>query len=62
MIERSTIALNDPEVVYKGLSTDTKPTVRVTNNDVFYELDTKKVYMYSALNINPITGDGWWEV
>lgn len=31
-----------------GLSTDDKPIGGVKNADVFYEMDTKKVYMYDA--------------
>lgn len=44
---------------FYGLSTDTKPTnlksvsstqVEVPNGSVFYEMDTKKLYMYDADN------------
>jgi hypothetical protein len=45
-----------------GLSTDVKPTQDMGSGSTFYELDTKKVWQFSKLNINPVTGDGWWEV
>ena len=35
-----------PEKLF-GLSTDTKPT-DVNNASVFYEMDTKKVFMFDA--------------
>lgn len=35
---------------YYGLSTDTKPTERVCNASTFYEMDTKKLYMFDAQN------------
>lgn len=31
---------------YNGLSTDPKPTEGVKNADIFYEMDTKKVYLF----------------
>lgn len=33
-----------------GLSTDTKPTKGVDNACIFYEMDTKKVYMFDEAN------------
>lgn len=33
-----------------GLSTDTKPTEGITNAATFYEMDTKKIYMFDAEN------------
>jgi len=34
----------------RGLSTDTKP-LDVPNGSSFYEMDTKKVYMFDAENV-----------
>ena len=31
---------------YRGLSTDKKPTERVGNGSVFFEMDTCKVFMF----------------
>jgi hypothetical protein len=33
---------------YYGKSTDTKPTEGVENADIFYEMDTKKAYMFDG--------------
>ena len=33
---------------YRGLSTDTKPTVHVPNGSTFYEFDTVKLYVFDA--------------
>lgn len=33
---------------YYGKSTDAKPTVCVMNADIFYEMDTKKVFLFDA--------------
>lgn len=47
------------ELNYRGLSTDTKPTVHVTptgkeegipNGSTFYEMDTGDLYMWDAEN------------
>ena len=38
---------------YYGKSGDTKPTVGVFNADVFYEMDTKKIFMFDE-------GEGVW--
>lgn len=35
---------------FYGLSTDTKPTTDVLNASVFYEMDTKKIYMFDEEN------------
>lgn len=35
-------------VEHYGLSTDTKPTNGVNNADIFYEMDTQKVYLFDA--------------
>lgn len=40
--------VTDPHELY-GLSTDTKPT-EVPNASVFYEMDTKAVFMFCAQN------------
>lgn len=31
---------------YYGKSTDTKPVYGVNNSDIFYEMDTKKVFLF----------------
>lgn len=33
-----------------GLSTDSKPVDSVTNASVFYEMDTKKLFLFDAEN------------
>lgn len=33
---------------YFGKSTDTKPTTGVMNADIFYEMDTRKVFLFDA--------------
>ena len=33
-----------------GLSTDEKPTNHVHNADIFYEMDTQKVFLYDESN------------
>ncbi len=35
---------------YYGLSTDEKPLMNVPNSSVFYEIDTKSLYMFDAEN------------
>jgi hypothetical protein len=47
---------------FQGLSTDPKPTKDVGSGSTFYELDKQKGYIYDSLNVNAITGNGWWEV
>ena len=37
-------------VEYYGKSTDTKPVDGVNNADVFYEMDTKKLFLFDAEN------------
>ncbi len=37
-------------VEYYGLSADEKPTNGVKNADIFYEMDTKAVYMFDEAN------------
>lgn len=40
-------------VEYYGKSTDTKPTEGVRNADIFYEMDTKAIFMFDE-------ADGQW--
>lgn len=47
---------------FLGVSTSVKPTDNASTYDTFLELDTKKMFIYSEQNINPLTSDGWWEV
>lgn len=35
---------------YYGKSSDTKPIDGVNNADIFYEMDTKKVFLFDAEN------------
>lgn len=35
---------------YNGLSTDEKPTEDVKNADIFYEMDTQKVWLFDEEN------------
>lgn len=35
---------------FYGKSTDTKPMDGVNNADIFYEMDTKKVFLFDAEN------------
>lgn len=35
---------------YRGLSTDEKPIKNVPNGSTFYEIDTKKLYMFDLYN------------
>ena len=34
-----------------GLSTDEKPTTHVHNADIYYEMDTKKVFLYDENSV-----------
>lgn len=45
-----------------GLSTDVKPIKNIGTGSTFYEMDTGNTYVFSALNINPITNSGWWKI
>lgn len=52
---------------FQGLSTDTRPKddtiYRIGNGSTFMELNgQKRVFIYDSKNINPATGDNWWEV
>ena len=42
-----------------GLSTDVKPIKNIGTGSTFYEMNTGNTYVFSALNINPITNSGW---
>lgn len=33
-----------------GLSTDEKPTLDIHNADIFYEMDTKRVFLFDEAN------------
>ncbi len=45
-----------------GLSTDVKPIKNIGMGSTFYEMNTGNTYVFSALNINPITNSGWWRI
>ena len=62
MVENTLRTPDKPERLYQGLSTDLKPTTGVRHGDTYFELDTKKGFVYSRLNKNPVTNNGWWEV
>lgn len=47
---------------FQGLSTDDKPVTNIGAGSTFYELDTKKAWVFDAANENPLTSNGWWEV
>ena len=36
----------EKQATYFGKSTDKKPTEQVNNADMFYEIDTKKVFLF----------------
>lgn len=45
------------ELSFKGLSTDTKPTVnynslKITNGSTFFQMDTQEVYFYDEATEN----------
>jgi hypothetical protein len=46
---------------YQVKSTDTKPTQAVADGATLKEIDTGRMFEYSNANVNPVTGDGWWE-
>lgn len=64
------IDYEDSDVIIRKLlvlSTDIRPedspTYRIGSGSRLYELDgQKRVFKYSAKNLNPVTGDHWWEV
>jgi len=62
MIEQMGITTAGNVKQFRGLSTDTKITQDVGSGSVFREVDTGKIFEFSAVNINPLTEDGWWEV
>lgn len=45
-----------------GLNTDVKPTKNIGTGSRFYEINTGETYVYSVLNVNPITNSGWWKI
>lgn len=52
---------------YTGLTADQRPSdddvYRIGSGSTYMELDgLKRIFMYDANNINPITNDNWWEV
>lgn len=49
------------KIDFTGLKDDPKPIENVKTEATFYELDTFKTWIYNAQNINPLTGNGWWE-
>lgn len=46
-VKTNTFAVSEGYSELFGLSTDTKPT-NVGNASIFYEMDTKKVFMFDA--------------
>lgn len=51
--------------VFQGLDTDTKPLSEgdygvIGGLSMFFETNTGDVFVYDEVNINPSTGDGWW--
>lgn len=42
----SNIESGNRQLEYRGLSTDEKPTEKVSNGSVFIEIDTGKLYFY----------------
>lgn len=42
--------INDNTTDMKGLSTDTKPIDGINNGSSFYEMDTKKVFLFDEQN------------
>ena len=55
--EQSSLSMDE----FQQLSTDARPTGCASGSRLL-ELDTGKIWTYSAANINPATGDPWWEV
>jgi len=62
MITQSGITQGYSKKDLQGLSTDTKPVINIGNGSTFIELDTSKVWLYDAENVNIITTNGWWEI
>jgi len=61
-IERIGLITNYNKQHLQGLSTDTKPTTGIDPDSTYYELDTKQSWVFSVVNINPLTSNGWWEL
>jgi hypothetical protein len=49
-------------VELRGLSTDEKPTANLPVGSTYREFDGGVIWEFSEKNINPATGNGWWEV
>lgn len=47
---------------YQALSTEAKTVQAVQDGAKLKEIDTGREYEYSAANVNPVTGNGWWEI
>ena len=64
------IDYSDSDVIVRriyALTADARPedtiTSRIGTGSSLYELDgLKRVFKYSAKNLNPATADHWWEV
>lgn len=41
---------SERQTQYFGLSTDTKPVTNVLNAEIFYEMDTKKAFLFDESN------------
>lgn len=52
---------NTPPEDYFIVDGDPMPTGCATGSSLWV-LDKKLYYKYSALNINPVTGNGWWPI
>lgn len=55
MITPSGMNYNDNTQTFFGLSTNTKPTVGISNGSCFIEMDTSKIYFFDA------AGEQWLE-
>ena len=64
------IDYEDSDIIVRKIlakTADTRPkdseTYRIGTGSRLYELDgAKRVFKYSAKNLNPVTNDHWWEV
>jgi hypothetical protein len=62
MVVQTGITVGGNKKEFQGLSTDTKPTLDIGGGSTFYELDTKKGWVFDLGNVNPATNNNWWEV
>lgn len=62
MVEQISVTTGGNMKEFVGVSTDAKPTEDVGSGSSFREFDTGKLWVFSNLNINPVTSNGWWEV